>query len=48
MNAVQPLAFALLGLSLPVIAAYFHRKRKTPLRRRAVSLSGDTQHGCLV
>jgi hypothetical protein len=31
-NPVQPLALALLGLSLPLIAAYFHRRRRTPLR----------------
>lgn len=32
MNAVQPLALALFGLALPVIAAYFHRRRRTPLK----------------
>lgn len=32
MNPATPIAFALLGLALPVVAAYFHRRRRTPLR----------------
>ena len=31
MNPATPIAFALFGLALPVIAAYFHRRRRTPL-----------------
>jgi hypothetical protein len=31
-NPATPIAFALFGLALPVIAAYFHRRRRTPLR----------------
>ena len=31
MNLAQPWALALAAVALPVIAAYFHRRRKTPL-----------------
>ncbi len=31
MNLAQPLALALAALALPVVVAYFHRRRKTPL-----------------
>ncbi|MCA9650044.1 MAG: VWA domain-containing protein [Myxococcales bacterium] len=32
MNLAQPWALALAALALPVVAAYFHQRRKTPLR----------------
>ena len=32
MSLAAPWALALAALALPVVAAYFHRKRKTPLR----------------
>lgn len=32
MNPATPIAFALFGLALPLVAAYFHRRRRTPMR----------------
>src|SRR5690606_28454195 len=32
MSLANPWALALLGLALPVVAAYLHRRRRTPLR----------------
>jgi len=46
MNLTQPLALALAALALPIVAAYFHRRRKTPLKVPSAILfrviSGET------